>query len=104
MKKVLTFLRNLFSKARKIKVNKYYLTAIIFLIITFCIGDSTLRRRYQYDKQIKELESEIVKYTTEKAANEQKLNDLKSDNESLERFAREKYLMTKPNEELFVIK
>ena len=99
MKKILSFLRNFFSK-----VNKYYLTGAIFLVITFFIGDSTLLRRYEYDKQINDLENEIAKYTEEKKENEQKLKDLKSDNESLERFAREKYLMTKPDEELFVIK
>ena len=99
MKAILLFLRNFFSK-----VNKYYLTGAIFLVITFFIGDSTLLRRYEYDKQINDLENEIAKYTEEKKENEQKLKDLKSDNESLERFAREKYLMTKPDEELFVIK
>ena len=98
-KVVKTFIRNFFSK-----VNKYYLTGVIFIVITFFIGDSTLLRRYEYNKQIGELENEIVKYTKEKEENEQKLKDLKSDNESLERYAREKYLMTKPNEELFIIK
>ncbi len=99
MKTILSFLRNFFSK-----VNKYYLTGAIFLVITFFIGDSTLLRRYEYDKQINELENEIAKYKKESEENKQKLEALKSDNESLERFAREKYLMTKPDEELFVIR
>jgi len=102
MKKILPFLRIFFSKVKRI--NKYYLTGIIFFVIIFVVGDSTLLRRYQYDKQINDLENEIAKYTEEKKENEQKLQNLKSDNESLERFAREKYLMTKPEEELFVIK
>ena len=99
MKAILLFLRNFFSK-----VNKYYLTGAIFLIITFFIGDSTLLSRYKYDKQINELENEIAKYEQQIKENEQQLNALKSDNESLERFAREKYFMTKPNEDLFIIK
>ncbi len=100
MKTVLSFLRNFFSK---LKINKYYFTGAVFFVIMFLIGDSTLLRRYQYDKQINDLENEKAKYIEEKRENNQKLNDLKSDNESLERFAREKYLMTKPGEELFVI-
>ena len=99
MKPILSFLSKFFSK-----VNKYYLTAIIFVVVTFFIGDSTLLRRYEYDKQINELENEIDKYKKEVAGNRQKMEALKSDNESLERFAREQYLMTKPNEELFIIK
>jgi len=98
-KAIETVIRNFFSK-----VNKYYFTGAFFLIITFFIGDSTLLHRYEYNKQISELENDIAKYTKEKEENEQKLKNLKSDNESLERFAREKYLMTKPNEELFIIK
>ena len=99
MKTGLSFLSNFFSK-----VNKYYLTGAIFLVITFFVGDSTLFHRYEYDKQINELENEKAKYTKEINENTQKLKGLKSDSDSLERFAREKYLMTKPNEELFVIK
>ena len=99
MKPVLSLLRKFFSK-----VNKYYLTAIIFVVVTFFIGDSTLLRRYEYDKQINDLENEIDKYKKEMTENKQKMEALKSDNESLERFAREQYLMTKPNEELFIIK
>ena len=99
MKSILSFLKQVLAKT-----NKYVLTGVIFLIITFFIGDSTLIRHFEYDKQINELESEIAKYKKEEAENRQKLDMLKSDNESLERFAREKYLMTKPEEELFVIK
>lgn len=99
MKAILLFLRNFFSK-----VNKYYLTGAIFLIITFFIGDSTLLHRYEYDKQINELENQIAKCEQEIKENEQQLEALKSDNEGLERFAREKYFMTKPNEDLFIIK
>ncbi len=86
------------------KINKYYLAVLIFVIVTFFIGDSTLYQRYKYDKQINELENEIAKYKKEREQNEKKLNALKSDNESLERFAREEFQMTKPDEELFIIK
>jgi len=85
------------------RINKYYLTAGIFFVLTFCIGDSTLYKRYLYDKKISELEKEIETYQKEKETNEAKLKALYSDDESLERFAREEFLMTKPNEELFII-
>ena len=99
MKPILSFLSQFFSK-----INKYYLTGAIFLVFTFFIGDSTILHRFQYDRQINDLENEIAKYKKESEENKKKLELLRSDDESLERFARETYLMTKPGEELFVIK
>jgi len=98
MESILSFLKQVLAKT-----NKYVITGVIFLVITFFIGDSTLFHHYDYERQISELEKEIAVYKKEEAENKRKLEMLKSDNESLERFAREKYLMTKPGEELFVI-
>jgi cell division protein FtsB len=91
-----------FEKYSK-KVNKYWIAIIIFAIITFFVGDSTILRRISYNKQIKQLESDIDYYTKEKEKNREKLNAIRSSDESLEKYAREQYLMTKPNEELFII-
>jgi cell division protein FtsB len=85
------------------KLNKYWIAVIIFAFLTFFVGDGTILKRVSYDQQIKDLESEIEYYTKEKEKNLEKLNAIKSDKESLERYAREQYLMTKPNEELFII-
>jgi len=91
-----------FNMYRK-KVNKYVVTLLIFAIVTFFVGDSTILRRIAYDKQINQLKSEIDFYTKEKEKNLEKLNAIKTSDESLEKYAREQYLMTKPNEELFII-
>lgn len=88
----------------KRKINKYWIAVISFTIITFFVGESTLFKRIDYNRQIKQLESEIEYYTKQKAENEQKLEALHSDNESLEKLAREQYHMTKENEEVFIIK
>lgn len=85
------------------KVNKYWLTVIIFLIVTLFIGDSTIMHRISYNRQINQLEKEIEYYTREKDKNLEKLKALESDNETLEQFAREEYYMTKSDEELFII-
>jgi len=54
-------------------------------------------------RQISQLEKEIEQVSKEKELNQEKLKALQSDNETLERFAREELRMTKPNEELFII-
>ncbi|MDR1633312.1 MAG: septum formation initiator family protein [Dysgonamonadaceae bacterium] len=85
------------------KLNKYWVTVIVFAVLTFFTGDSTILKRISYTQQINDLESEIEYYTKEKEKNLEKLNAIKSNEESLEKYAREQYLMTKPDEELFII-
>ena len=47
---------------------------------------------------------EIKQYKEEIEINTKKLNDLRTDKEGLERFAREEYLMKKADEDVFIIK
>lgn len=68
------------------------------------MGDSSLYKRYTYDEKIRSLEKEIEFYKNEIEVNSKKLNDLHTDREGLERFAREEYFMKSPNEDIFIIK
>jgi len=85
-------------------VNVYWLVAVGFLILTFTTGDSSLYKRYTYDEKIRSLEKEIKHYQQEIEVNSKKLNDLHTDKEGLERFAREEYFMKKADEDVFIIK
>lgn len=86
------------------RINLYWLVTIGFLALTFTVGDSNLYKRYTYDEKIRSLEKEIKHYQKEIEINSKKLNDLHTDKEGLERFAREEYFMKKPNEDVFIIK
>ena len=86
------------------RLNAYWLVIIGFLILTFTVGDSNLYKRYTYDEKIRSLEREIKHYQKEIEINSKKLNDLRTDKEGLERFAREEYFMKKPNEDVYIIK
>ncbi len=99
--KIISFFTGLVRRVTK--VNKYAVTLIIFFILTFCIGDSTLFKRYAYDQEINKLEKEIEHYKKLKDENAEKLKSLQNDSESLEKFAREQFQMIKPNEDLFII-
>ena len=96
-------------------INAYWLVTIVFLIVTLTVGDSSLYKRYMYDRKIhslereikayrEELEREIKAYREEIKINSQKLKDLRTDKEGLERFAREEYLMKRENEDIYIIK
>ena len=82
------------------RINAYWLVTIVF----FVMGDSSLYKRYTYDEKIRSLEKEIKHYQKEIEINSKKLNDLHTDKEGLERFAREEYFMKKPNEDVYIIK
>ena len=64
----------------------------------------SLYKRYTYDEKIRGLEKEIKHYQKEIEINSKKLNDLHTDKEGLERFAREEYFMKRSNEDVFIIK
>ncbi|MDR2915349.1 MAG: septum formation initiator family protein [Tannerella sp.] len=84
-------------------LNKYWVVTIIFLAITFFIGDSNLYNRYKYDEKIRSLESEINRYKKEIEQNKKKIEELQTDKVGLEQFAREEYLMKKENEDVFIV-
>lgn len=86
------------------RINAYWLVNIVFFALTFVMGDSSLYKRYTYDEKIRSLEKEIKHYQKEIEINSKKLNDLHTDKEGLERFAREEYFMKKPNEDVYIIK
>jgi cell division protein FtsB len=62
-----------------------------------------LMSQYEYRAQLNKLQTEKEFYLkqTEKAVRD--LNELTTDKVKLEKFAREKYLMKKKNEDVFVI-
>ncbi|MCD7937336.1 MAG: septum formation initiator family protein [Tannerellaceae bacterium] len=86
------------------RINAYWLVTIGFLILTFTAGDSNLYMRYTYQEKIRTLEKEISYYEKEIETNRKKLNDLHTNKEGLERFAREEYKMKRPNEDVYLIK
>jgi cell division protein FtsB len=49
------------------------------------------------------LENEIAKYKKEIKENREKLKELQTDKVGLEQFAREEYLMKKPDEDIFIV-
>ena len=92
-----------FYKKYLSRINKYWLVTILFLIVIFIVGDSNLYNRFKYDEKILFLESEINRYKKEIEMNKKKIQELQTDKEGLERFAREEYLMKKDDEDIFII-
>jgi len=88
----------------KSKLNKYWIAIIIGVVFTFLVGEHNIFNRISYNHQISQLRSDIEFHIQQIEDNLQKLEELRSDDESLEKLARERYQMIKPNEELYIIK
>ena len=59
--------------------------------------------QYEYRVQVNKLQQEKDFYTKEITAIQKDLKELDSNLNTVEKFAREKYFMKKPNEDVFVI-
>ncbi|MDA9554762.1 septum formation initiator family protein [Pelobium sp.] len=83
--------------------NKYFLCTIAFLVWMLFFDRNDLASQYEYRSQVKKLEEEKEFYTQEIAKAEKDLQELTTNKEKLETFARERYFMKKDNEDVFVV-
>ena len=83
--------------------NKYIIAIFVFIVWLTFFDKNDFITRYTYHRQLNELNADKEYYLTEIERNKHDLYELMSDSAQLEKFAREKYLMKKDNEEIFVI-
>ncbi|EJX06102.1 septum formation initiator-related protein [gut metagenome] len=81
---------------------KYFITIVTFTIIIVFLDENSMIRRLEYKHEIMQLKEEIEKYRTDYEESTQKLNEITTNPDAIEQIAREKYLMKKPNEDIFV--
>lgn len=83
--------------------NFYVIATAIFLTWMLLLDSNNLIARFQLSSKLSSLENE-KEYYEEKINEVQKDHDeLFGDRESIEKFAREKYLMKKESEDIFVV-
>lgn len=85
-----------------IRKHKYLITIAAFLVIIVFLDENSLIQRAKHQQEINTLNSEITKYRKQFEEDTEKLKELTSNPEAMEKIAREKYLMKKPNEDIFI--
>ncbi|MDL2213143.1 septum formation initiator family protein [Bacteroides sp. OttesenSCG-928-D19] len=85
-----------------IRKYKYVITLAAFGVIIVFLDENSWMRRMKYEQEIRELTREIEKYRAEYNESTEILNELTTNPEAIERIAREKYLMKKPNEDIYI--
>lgn len=85
-----------------VRKHKYLITILGFLVIIVFLDDNSLIQRAKHRAEIEALNSEIEKYRKQFEEDTRKLKELTANPEAMEKIAREKYLMKKPNEDIFI--
>src|ERR1700748_673632 len=83
--------------------NKFFLVTLAFVVWMVFFDKNDLLSQYQYHQQVSKLKQERDFYKSETDKVTRDLDELTSNPAKLEKFAREKYLMKKDNEDVFVV-
>ncbi|MFC2123929.1 septum formation initiator family protein [Bacteroidota bacterium] len=81
----------------------YFLFAVVFIVWMLFIDSNDLYSQFSRTRKLKELEKQKRFYKEKIQEVEKDREELLSDEALLEKFAREKYLMKKESEDLYVI-
>ncbi|HEY5689879.1 MAG TPA: septum formation initiator family protein [Cyclobacteriaceae bacterium] len=93
----------MFKKLPPIFRNFYFITGFSFLVWMIFIDSNDLISRYQLGAKLSALENEKAYYDAKIIEVEKDRSELMTNKELLEKFAREKYLMKKETEDVFII-
>jgi cell division protein DivIC len=83
--------------------NFYVITGLCFFIWMLLLDSNDLISRFKMTNKIRTLENEKEFYQEKIAEVEKDRKELMTNKELLEKFAREKYLMKKEKEDIFII-
>ena len=83
--------------------NKYFYTGMVFVVWWIFFDQESLIVQYDLAKIKLGLESQKEYYEDEISKDQQSIETLQNDTLELEKYAREKYLMKKGNEDVYVI-
>ena len=91
------------KKIIPILTNRYLLTTIAFMVWMTIFDRNNLFNQWELYSDMQKLDKERLYFIEEIKADRQTATELKTNLRNLEKFAREKYLMKKDNEDIFLI-
>ncbi len=83
--------------------NFYFISIALFLVWMLFLDSNNLISRFQLSSKLGSLENEQEYYEEKIKEVEKDHDELFGDRESLEKFAREKYLMKKESEDIYIV-
>ena len=100
---VLPFFNLMLKKVPPFFKNFYLMTGFCFLIWMMFLDSNDLISRFKMTTKVRSLENEKEFYIEKISEVEKDRQELMTNKELLEKFAREKYLMKKESEDIFII-
>ncbi len=83
--------------------NFYFITTALFVVWMLFFDSNDFITQYQTSKQLSDLENVKEDYVEKMEEVEKDRKALMGNTDLLEKYAREKYLMKRPNEDVFII-
>ena len=99
MKKLIDF----YTRLPAFIKNKYFVSITLFLVWMLFIDDYNMVFQWQKSRELAAIKEKKEYYEKEIQQVNQDRKDLFSSKANLEKYAREKYLMKKPKEDIFVV-
>ena len=93
----------LFSHIPSWAKNKYFITLTAFIVWMIFFDAKDILTQRERTQELRELQESKAYYTAEIAKERKILEELKSNPAAIEKFAREKYMMKRDNEDLFIV-
>jgi cell division protein DivIC len=87
----------------KLLKNKYLVALIVFSVYMLFIDSNNLIRQINMINELSKVDKEREYYLKEIHENKSTTEELLSNPDMLERYAREKFLMKRPDEDIFLI-
>ena len=97
-------IRNIINLLPKPLRNKYLILLLLFIFWIVFLDDYNLINQNEMKNNVDDLKEQKEFYISEIKSDSTELSKLKNDSEEQERFAREKFLMKKDNEDVFIIR
>ncbi|WP_194776510.1 septum formation initiator family protein [Pararhodonellum marinum] len=91
------------SKYLKYTKNFYFVFTVLFVMWMVFIDSNDIVSQFQLQSKLKDMEKQKDYYMDKKEKIKEEREELMSNYELLEKFARERYLMKKKTEDLYVI-
>ena len=106
LKRLYNSFKQLFDKSKFIRfIANYFFFILVTLIFIFSITyEKGIVDLYKSKREVNQQKVQIKWYKDEIRKTEDKLRELSSNIDSLEKFAREQYLFHAPDEEIFIVR
>lgn len=83
--------------------NKYFIVTVLFLAWIVFFDENSFVSHSENKRRLRELNQQKEYYQERIKEDKQKMEDLNAGKNELEKFAREQFLMSKPDEDVFIV-